>query len=70
MYYRENGSQISPCIITKARYALGVTNRIPTNQKKCSLNYWEEVVEIIGTSYNIKLLTITRAKGQYFRIIR
>ena len=38
--------ELSPCIVAKARYALGLSNR-PTNSKKCSVDYWNRVINAI-----------------------
>lgn len=55
--YRNNSSEISPCIIAQIRFALGISKKQPKNRKKCSNDYWNEVVEIIAktnkiTNYN------------------
>ena len=55
--YRNSGGEISPCIIAQVRFALGISKRHPINKKKCSDDYWNEVVEIIAitnkiTNYN------------------
>lgn len=38
--------ELSPCIVAKARYALGLSRR-PKNSKKCSENYWNRVINAI-----------------------
>jgi hypothetical protein len=35
-----NGKQLAPCIVSKARYALGIKHKKPTNLKECSKDYW------------------------------
>jgi hypothetical protein len=60
---RKNGSQISPYIAAKIRYELGISTKKPINQKNCSNDYWNEVVEIIGASNGIsksKIKSIVR----------
>jgi hypothetical protein len=41
------GKQLSPCIIAKVRYALGINNTLPKNKKTCSVDYWKKVVKRI-----------------------
>lgn len=41
------GKQISPCIAAKARYALNNERNKPTNQKRCSKDYWNKVIETL-----------------------
>lgn len=41
---------LSPCIISKAKYALGLKLKKPLNSKKCSLRYWREVLTILSGS--------------------
>jgi hypothetical protein len=51
--YRNNGSEISPCIIAKVRYILDLSKRQPINTKNCSNNYWNETVEKIAIKNKI-----------------
>jgi len=44
----KKGKQLSPCIIAKVRYALGIKKARPKNIKPCSLDYWKRVVERIA----------------------
>jgi hypothetical protein len=53
-WYRKNGSEISPCIIAKVKYKLGVTSKIPKNTKNCSDAYWNEVMSIVARTYKKK----------------
>lgn len=59
MFRRSNGAHISPCILAQVKFSLGITIRKPTNRKKCSVYYWNEVVEILGRHYNIQRNIIT-----------
>ena len=43
-----DGKQISPCIASKAKYALGLKKVEPNNCKSCSRFYWEKTVKRIG----------------------
>jgi len=36
---------LSPCVISWAKYALGIKNIEPQNSKKCSKNYWIRVID-------------------------
>jgi len=39
--------QIAPCIISKARFALGAKTTKSTNQKRCSQHYWNKVIDTL-----------------------
>lgn len=65
-FYRRNGSQMSPCIASKVTHALNMPNRYTGNSsKKCSINYWEEACEIIGSHYNLNNDDICNAKRKF-----
>lgn len=66
---RGNGASISPCIITKVRFALGLTRIRPKNNKRCSKNYWDDVVEIVGTYSHSSLKEIKVTKGLFETLI-
>lgn len=42
-----NGKQLSPCIAAKGRYALGLKNRKPHNNKTCSKEYWIKTINAL-----------------------
>lgn len=65
MFKRYNGSQIAPCIISKVKNALNVENRYEANSKKCTREYWEEVVTIIGDKYSMNWEQKEKAKDKY-----
>ncbi|OQP60369.1 hypothetical protein A3860_33865 [Niastella vici] len=48
MVLDQNGKQLSPCIVAKVRHALGLTNKRPTNNKRCHPDYWERTCGEIG----------------------
>lgn len=48
-----NGFEKSPCICAKAKYALGIENRHIKNKKKCSDQYWSEVIKYYAKVYKI-----------------
>ena len=60
---RKNCSEISQCIISQVRYELRLKNQKPKNIKKCSNQYWNEVVDIVA-----KLNSIDKEK--YKAILR
>ena len=53
--YRENGSEISPCIISQVRYKLGLKPKEAKNSKSCSDKYWNETVKRVATIKSIPL---------------
>lgn len=62
-YFRANGTEFSPCIISKVRFELGITKIRPNNSKECSDDYWNEAV--------IKVAIYNRIpKAVYTRILR
>ncbi|MFZ4796945.1 MAG: hypothetical protein ACOYMA_05590 [Bacteroidia bacterium] len=56
MLKNKKNKMISPCIISKAKYALDIKPIKPQNSKKCSLNYWSEVLNILAVSSNSKII--------------
>lgn len=65
----ENGKQISPCIASKARYALGTKNVKPVNNKRCSLIYWTKVIDVILENNNNSLNNRDNAIHLYNNLI-
>lgn len=63
---RDNdGKQLSPCIVAKARYALGITTNEPANNKWCTQAYWNKVLEVVGSAHNVSDHKIVSASIQY-----
>ena len=60
-----NGIQLSPCIIAKARYALGAALNRPKNKKKCSKNYWEKVIYVLSQDLGSNKQQIDNAMDRY-----
>ena len=58
MYYRENGAQIAPCIVSQIRYALRLKIQPANNSKQCSDTYWNEAALIIGNANNKNIIEI------------
>lgn len=54
MNFLDNKKQIAPCIISHARYELGLKSEKPNNKKECSEQYWKRTIETLAKTYNIK----------------
>lgn len=59
--YREDGTQLSPCICSKVRHALGLKQTPPNNDKRCSPLYWIEICERMGHANDLDMGTINNA---------
>jgi len=46
-------TQISPCITAKAKFALNLTKKKPSNTKICSYDYWCKVIETFSSQNNL-----------------
>jgi len=46
-YIESNTKQLSPCIVSKAKFALGAKTKKPTNKKRCSKKYWDNVIDTL-----------------------
>lgn len=48
--------QIRPCIVSKARYALGLKSHFPKQNviQNCKIDYWKNTIDTICTLNNIK----------------
>lgn len=60
-----NGKQISPCIISKVRHALGLKKIHPQNNKTCSTTYWNNVCRLIGNKMGVSQSQIENAIEDY-----
>lgn len=61
-YFKGTKTQISPCIAAKAKFALNLTKKKPSNIKTCSHEYWCKVIETFSSQYNISENTASEAK--------
>jgi hypothetical protein len=61
MAFLLNGREIAPCIVAKAKYALGIRVNQPENRKQCSDAYWAEVVTYLGRKNNKPQINIDNA---------
>ncbi len=48
-----NGSNINSGIVSKAKFALGITSTKPINKQTCGASLWSSVVEELGRLNNI-----------------
>jgi hypothetical protein len=70
MAFIHNGKELSPCIVSKARHALGLKPEMPTNKKYRPLPYWERVVQAVGERHNVEPTRIAAAKASYADYIK
>lgn len=68
--YDESQKELSPCIVSKAKYALGLKPTRPINNKLCSPEYWERVINILAKSNLLKKDQIAAAIMRYSELIR
>lgn len=47
-YFKGTTTQISPCIVAKAKYALNIKTKKPGNKKSCSYEYWCRVIDTLS----------------------
>lgn len=52
-FKRKNGSEISPCILSQIKFALGLKTTKPINNKKCSNEYWNEILILVAAKNHI-----------------
>ncbi len=57
--------QLSPCIISWARFALEIKSERPINTKKCSRNYWIKVLDYLLIKFPKKIKNKERAINKY-----
>lgn len=70
LYRNSNKKEIAPCIVSKVKYALGLKRSKPINYKKCSANYWNEVVEVVAEHNSVTNVNIIKiAKSKYSELI-
>lgn len=56
------GLEKSPCICSKAKYALGLKKVKPVNARTCSTEYWVEVITAFGKYYKVPTERIEKAR--------
>ncbi|TGE04601.1 hypothetical protein [Hymenobacter fodinae] len=66
-----NGVQLKPCIMAKARHALGVTDKQPTNRTRCGEDYWAMTVRAMAAHHGVTSeATISEATKKYADYIK
>ena len=69
-YFKGTKTQISPCIAAKAKFALNLTKKKPSNTKTCSYDYWSKVIETFASQNNLKDKTVEEAKNNFKSLIK
>ena len=69
-YFKETKTQISPCIAAKAKFALNLTKKKPSNTKTCSYDYWCNVIETFSSQNNLSGKAAEKAKKQFKSLIK
>lgn len=64
-YFVGTRVQISPCIIAKARFELGLTNKISKNKKPCSFKYWSRVIDNLAIKHNLSVVLVDQANRHF-----
>ena len=67
--FNNTSKQISPCIVAKARFALDNQRNQPTNQKRCSKEYWDNVIDTLCKNDPTLKTNIVSAKEMYNQLI-
>ena len=69
-YFNGTKTQIAPCILSKAKYALNIKKQKPSNNKKCSLDYWIKVIKTICNQQTISDTIKKEAIRKYKQLIK
>jgi hypothetical protein len=69
-YFKGTKTQISPCIVAKAKFGLNLTKKKPSNTKKCSFNYWCKVIETFAIQKNLSSIITNAAKNKFKILIK
>jgi hypothetical protein len=70
LIFNDTGKQISPCIASMAKRALGLKSEIPNNIKKCTPRYWSLTIETIGKQAGLADSIIETAKTKFDTYIK
>jgi hypothetical protein len=60
------GKEMSPCICSKVKYALGLKHIRPNNKKQCTQEYWNKIVDYFGKLESKNKEEIESAKQKLF----
>ena len=69
-YFKGTKTQISPCIVAKAKFALNLTKKKPSNTKTCSYDYWCNVIENFSSQNYLSGKTAEEAKNKFKSLIK
>lgn len=69
-YFKGTKTQISPCIAAKAKFALNLKKKKPSNTKTCSNDYWCNVIETFSSQNNLSVKTAEEAKNKFKSLIK
>ena len=69
-YFKGTKIQISPCIAAKAKFALKLAKKKPTNTKTCSADYWSKVIETFSYENNLPSNITEEAKNKFKSLIK
>jgi hypothetical protein len=69
-YFKGTKTQISPCIAAKAKFALELSHKEPSNIKTCSYNYWCAVIESLSKENKLTATIVENAKNQFKILIK
>ena len=69
-YFKGTKTQISPCIAAKAKFALNLTDKKPSNTKTCSYDYWCNVIETFAHHNNLADKAAEQAKNKFKSLIK
>lgn len=59
------GKQLSPCICSKVKYALGLKEKAKNN-KKCTQTYWNKVVDMLGKGLPKNIINTAKNRTDLF----
>lgn len=69
-YFIGSKTQVSPCIVSKAKFALKLTEIKPVNNKVCSYEYWCAVIATLSSQHNLPNQTVENAKNKFKSLIK
>lgn len=69
-YFKGTKTQISPCVAAKAKFALNLTKKKPSNSKTCSYDYWCNVIVTFSSQNNLSGKTTEEAKKKFKSLIK
>ncbi len=69
-YFKGTTIQIAPCISAKAKFALNITKKKPSNTKTCSYDYWCNVIVTFSSQNNLSGKTTEEAKKKFKSLIK